>query len=267
MVLCKSEGCDAMAKRNKEMCEECLELEIIPHKKMGKDIPKSNNANTGDVSLSDVMAAITAMRERDLVSLKQELNDRIDQFERNITESVKTLVREEIGAFKQEIKDDVGILQKKIETLEEKTASMNTGPDISRNIVIRNLPYEEEEDIETKVNLIFDDGLQISELKVESADRKPSYNGKPGVVVATMKSKADRKKLFEEKKKLWIKPGFENVMINPDKTYEERRSEANMNALIKAVGNDKLSMRGGRVLFQADRPNPGNQVHVDGVRT
>ena len=71
------------------------------------------------------------------------------------------------------------------------------------NIVVRKLPVTVNENLDNKINALIKDGLKIRDIVVKSAERKQSYNESvPGVVVATLSSLNDKKRLIVAKASL-----------------------------------------------------------------
>ena len=53
-----------------------------------------------------------------------------------------------------------------------------------------------------KVNSLIRDGLKLKDIKVLKAERKGSYHGKPGVIIASIETAEQKGKLMETKKEL-----------------------------------------------------------------
>ena len=86
-------------------------------------------------------------------------------------------------------------------------------------------------------------------MKVTSADRKPAYNGRDNdVIVAKCSSIEDRSTIMEAKSLLRDAEHYLHIRIYPDKPKWQRVHEANMRVLVKTLGNDKVTLRGYRVL-------------------
>ena len=83
-----------------------------------------------------------------------------------------------------------------IEDINDKNSSLrieapHSQPDLTRNLIISNLPETSIERMESKVNALFRDGLKINGVSVESVERKVSR-----VVVVKIKSMSDKKTLW-----------------------------------------------------------------------
>ena len=113
---------------------------------------------------------------------------------------IKKDVDDQISDFKDSIRAEVTA---DIEDLNEKIDSLRldspvSQPDLSRNLIIRNLSETSNERIETNVNTMFRDGLKIRDVSALSAERKVPQEGSrnPGVVIVTMKSADEKKKVM-----------------------------------------------------------------------
>ena len=104
-------------------------------------------------------------------------------------------------SIKTERAADLDDIREEIRTFQHASDSVSSrAKDLSLNIVISNLPENQNENIKNKVNALFRDGLRLSEIFVSDAERKQSHNtSKPGVVIAKMKSKDAKQLVMKEK--------------------------------------------------------------------
>ena len=65
------------------------------------------------------------------------------------------------------------------------------------NFIVRNLNNREGENVRNRVNGLIKDGLHNNDVNIVSAVRKTSRNRKPGVIVATCRSKQDLGKVLK----------------------------------------------------------------------
>ena len=170
---------------------------------------------------------------------------------------IKKDVDAQIESVKDEIAVDIAEIHEKLETINLERPSSQ--PDISRNIVIRNLPQSSNERIDTKVNGLLRDGLKLGNITVGSAERKGTHESsdKPGVVVATLKSSEDKKKVMTNKNKLKNSRQYSGVYINHDQSRDERLFADNFRAILSAVknGDTNLTLRGARVIRTGSSPH------------
>ena len=160
--------------------------------------------------------------------------NRIQKDVDNQISSFKDSFRAEVAADIEDINDRIGSLR---------TEGSTSQPDLSRNIIVRNLPETTFERIESKVHALFRDGLKINDITVDSAERKvpQESSDKPGVVVVTMKSKEDKKKVMSVKRKLKDHRQYSKVYIDQDKTKAERLMGSNCRAILSAVKQGALT--------------------------
>ncbi len=139
-------------------------------------------------------------------SLEKSLISSLDQ---RISEAVGAAVKQEIGTVKADFDKKWTDVAKRLDnmegewrnykqTVENKIANLtkqqqnDDGVDKTVTLVICNLPEEAGEAVVDKVNVLIKDGVELEDVKVESAERKNSYRDNiPGVVIATCKSQDD----------------------------------------------------------------------------
>ena len=112
------------------------------------------------------------------------------------------------------------------------------------NIILRNVPERKNEAICDTVNAILKDGLRLRDVSVTKAERLyiqnsekgnkgKDRNTKPGVIVASLRNKDDKRKVTENKKKLNdSRNRHECVFIHSDQSREERLQRSNLKTLI-----------------------------------
>ena len=117
------------------------------------------------------------------------------------------------------------------------------------NIVLHRLPNTNNENIVTKVNNVLKEGLKLRNVSVETAERKKSYKQSvPGVVVATLRSAEDKKAVMVNKRKLAASLIYKEVIITHDKSHQQRIQEANLRTLAAVIGDNKLAVKGSRLV-------------------
>lgn len=212
----------------------------------------------------------------DVHSMFSDMNSRIDKLESGLEQRISKKVAQlldkrvnaevsrikkdvdaQIDSVKDEIAVDIAEIHEKLDSLKLERPSVQ--PDLSSNIVIRNLPQSSNERIDTKVNGLFRDGLKLGNITLETAERKETRESinKPGVVVATLKSVEDNEKVMTAKNKLKNSRQFSRVYINHDQSRDERLFADNFRAILSAVkkGNTNLTLRGARVIRTGSSPH------------
>jgi hypothetical protein len=277
MVQCISEACEGKAKRNKEFCEECLELDIIPHNNHSKmDTAKTGQLvceKCGDqqkatrkgkkicVKCEDSMdmsqtTSKSSAHTDDAVDIAQKLTDFTKSFDqkfeglkRSMTEdihnAIEAAVSKQIDKLRVEMKKDIGNLTKRVTAVEtcqknmekeqvsltnKQTTLESDVSDLKQKsvreddkallIVIRRLPEREDENVLELVNSLISDGIKLTDVKVTEAERKQSYHdSQPGLVIAKCASMDDKRQIMSNKKGLRQNEQYQNVMIDPPKTF------------------------------------------------
>ncbi len=185
-----------------------------------------------------------------------EIDVRVDTAEKKAkfaverVESVKSEVNEKVDSHLQLLKSEMSQLKKDQEAIRPKHVSREL------NIVIRNLPEGQAENIVNKANALLKDGLKLKDIAVSSAVRKESFNRRyPGVVIATCRSADDKKEIMSAKKILKDSRSFRDVYIMQDLSPEQRSQTANLKTIAAAIGGDRLEVRGHRIIQRREGSN------------
>ena len=208
----------------------------------------------------------------DVRSMFSDLSDRIDRLESGLEQRISKKVAQlldkrvnaemsrikkdvdvHIDSVKDEISADIAEINERLKRIDNiKMDTPSPQPDISRNVIIHNLPESNSERIDSKVTGLLRDGLKLGSITVGSAERKVPQEGsnKPGVVVVTLKSIDDKKKIMSAKNKLKNHKRYSRVYINHDQSRSERLLADNFRAILSAVknGDTNLTLRGARVI-------------------
>lgn len=234
--------------------------------------------NDGDPSVKQLIAKMSS----DMHMMFTCLTERIEKLESGLEQRIATKVAQlldkrvnsELGRIKHDIEarldtfkdtlkeefgDEIEEIHKKIDTLPAHTAHTEVGkPDLSRNVVIRNLPETVNENISDKVDILIKNGLKVNSVNVAFAERKSAgSSNKPGVVVATFHSAEDKLTVMKNKPKLKGDNMYGNVYINHDMSIDDRRTSYNLRTIVDAVnrGERSLSIQGTRVINSRSRYN------------
>ena len=192
---------------------------------------------SAETSLEQLIAKLST-NARDMFS---DLSNRIDRLETGLEQRIskkvvqlldkrvnaemsrtKKDVDAQIESVKDEISADIAEINETIGNIKLETPSPQ--PDLSRNIIIRNLPESSSKRIGSKVNSLFRDGLKLNDITVDSAERKVPQedSNKPGVVVFTLKSTGDKKEVMSAKNKLKNHKQYSRVYIKHDQSRSDR---------------------------------------------
>lgn len=241
---------------NQVLCNDCFQKSSASTLTSGEGSQvESTQAMAVNSPDSQILGAIMDMESR--------LSSRMESLERRLSEKFKSFVEAEISTFKLELEQQVGELKERISILE--TARQDPTPtkvnfenDLSRSLVVLNFP-ESNADGSTseRLNSLINEHLNLPEVVIKNARRIRPKGDKPGVVFVETCSKKDRDLILQNKSKLKNISGLENVFIQQQRPKHERVTYANMKEIIKALGKDKLSMKGNRVVRSG--PSDANQ--------
>lgn len=240
------EVCQTPVKGRNKLCKKCQD-------------EKDNDVNTtrsGELSLNDILTSINQMEKR--------LESRIDRIEETISEKIKNIVHQEISSFKDKVETEIQTLKDQVKELQSQSESSSASDEKPLCIVVRNLPVADEEGDEdqgplmAQVNKLIEDGVQLDDVEVESAERKKSYRDDvPGVVIAQCKSRVDKELIMENKSNLQNSDEYSEVRIFHHKTPAQLQLESSLRTIVSTVGADKLKMKGSRVVRKSGEQ--GNQ--------
>ena len=117
-----------------------------------------------------------------------------------------------------------------------------------------NLLETDRETILNKVNALIKDGLHLNGVKALTADRKKSYKeGKQGVIVVTLQSAGDKRKIMDKKRELKNSRNFKDIFIENDLSKNQRMLNMNLRNIVNAIGENKLEIRRGRIQLRSSR--------------
>lgn len=228
-----------------------------------------SSGSTADLGYSPQVPETSAgerVSDRDvLLEAILDVRRSISRLEDSLTDRIRCVVVEEMCNMRESVQEELQVLKERICAIEDTTATPCTHawePDLSCNIVIRNLPEGKNENIVPKVNGLLKDGLKLSGVTVDSAERKKSFRRDiPGIVVATCRNRDDLSTVMKAKAKLADSRNFREVGIGRDKSKTERLYEANLRTLAKTIGQGRLQVRGDRLV-----PTGSHSNHESGQR-
>ncbi len=127
----------------------------------------------------------------------------------------------------------------------------------SKRIVTKNQPESESESTKDRVSKLFIDvlGLTNDDIKIESTVRQGDRQAKRSyarVIVATMKSMEEVRKIMKKKSQFKDKEQFQKVYTDYDIPAHECKAENYMRTLVKTLAKDKLRVKGGKVCQKDD---------------
>ena len=114
---------------------------------------------------------------------------------------------------------------------------------------------------------LFTEGLNMSRIGPFTVECKETKFRRPGVVIVTCKTKANRDEILSAKKRLPFSRQYSDIFINPDMSLQQRMESENMRILVKALHsvNPDLSVRGSMIVDFSARPRPSecNKAYHD----
>lgn len=167
-----------------------------------------------------------------------------------IQESIQAAIAAEVDKVRVELKSEINDLKDRLITLENKPDPVITDTPETTNIVVMGLAQGQNENIRNKVNAVLREGLKLKDVSVLSGERKKSRTeGKPGVVIAKCKNKAEWEMIMKNKSKLNESRQYKSVRIERYKTGEQLRHESDLRLLLQnSSAKDKLQIRGGHLV-------------------
>jgi DNA-binding protein H-NS len=257
-------------KGNDCVIREYNEENIGARRQTSEDIPGNTN--------SDFNIDWLIQLSKDVRKIHENMNSRLDLLQEHISDTEKRLTEKitdkltkmfdkrlssetaklrkeidnKIGDIRKEVIDDISQLNEKIEdfSLREIENIQRGNKQIECNVVVRNLPYHESENLERKVEDLLHKGLKLRDVSVEKVERKDQFNNKPGVVIVKCKDTNDKKKILSAKSVFKDDDKFRSDFISSEQTKEDRVMAANMHTFVNAIkeGTSNLSVRGTRVI-------------------
>ena len=268
---------------------DCIELEDLTdtnrsHLKARRSLSKNAKQNAVvteadvHVSATPTVQQLFAKLSSDMNMMFMSVNERLDKIDAGLEQRIATKVGQVLDkrvnsemnkikkdfdsrledfrqSLRAEVAADLDDIRDELNSREPSTQNVQQVRDISLNIVIRNLPESHNENTKTRVNSLFRDGLRLSDVTVEEADRKQSHSdSKPGVIIARMKNKQEKQRVMKEKSRLKDSRQFAKVFIHHDQHTSERSVSNNFRRIVRAMksNSSNLSMRGARIIYDRD---------------
>ncbi len=84
---------------------------------------------------------------------------------------------------------------------------------------------------------------------MSSAEKKDNFaEGIEGVIISKFASEDECKTVLKKKATLRGKDSYNKVYIEPERTMQERDNLFNLRSIMKAVENEKIQLRGNRIV-------------------
>ena len=245
--------------KNKKKHKKHSELKEMAEAKM-EEVNKVDNMDNRQLltEMKSMMSEqMTKQIEEVNKSIKSMFAIQINEMKKSFEKTIADAMKLECEKMKEALNADVDNLTERLTALENKPAPTYaalagaSSSGIEKNIVLRNVPQEDGEDVMEKVQSVLKDGCQVENVNIEAVSRKKNRNkDKPGVIVATLENKEQQQLVMANKSKLNQQDNaHHNVFIHEDVSYEKRITSQNWKTFIKASHmDDKLEVKGNRVV-------------------
>ncbi|WAR08689.1 LOW QUALITY PROTEIN: hypothetical protein MAR_018647 [Mya arenaria] len=193
----------------------------------------------------DKLEATLEQRESSKVSqlLDKRINSELNRIRRDVDDRMDVFKE----TMRVDVSEEITELKAKVDSLADNRPA--SGNDIFRNIIIRGLAEIQNENTSKHAK----DILKLHGITCESAEHKTSTNQfNPAIIVARVRSIEDKRKVMLKKPELQRNPHFNKVFIDHDLSYADRFMSRHFRAVLKALNNQGLTMKGSRVIRSRD---------------
>ena len=125
---------------------------------------------------------------------------------------------------------------------------------------MRNLREREAENIVDRVNNVIG-YLKVRAEVVEAVRKESKSSSKPGIVIATLRTKEEKKQIMRAKNGLKNSSRYKNVYIEHDIPSYHRKIRNNLHRIVTTLGQEKLEIRGSRVYKSEQSRSYGEGSH------
>jgi hypothetical protein len=113
--------------------------------------------------------------------------------------------------------------------------------DISRNIVLRNVPETPRENVKDRVYEVLQKGLQLQKVEIVKAVRLKSFSDTAtGVIIATCQTMGDKMAILKKKPELSKSKQYYKIMIHSDKPKSERIIDNKLRSINRTLKEHNL---------------------------
>ena len=234
--------------QTKVLIEQSVESKLGP---INSDIEKlRENVNSIQSEVTELCVIKNKMSEMD--SQAQSVKDQINELEHDVKHFKDITSRLDSGSgteFRQAEFDSMRDRLKNLEKIQHSPQQLGLHVEENVNIVVKNLPeiegsedidgcIEDQEATEGLVNDLLVNGLDLKDIAVVKAVRKPRWGSRPGVITATLASPSQKRTVLKEKNKLRSTEQYSTVYIEPELSLETRTQQRNTRTLLRAMGKE-----------------------------
>ena len=208
-----------------------------------------NMAGTQSLATLDSLMEAIHDSKKTLERLEMSINQRFTALEQSMMDKFKVTLQNGIGELRDELTGELETVKSRLSDLEVKTRDT---PEQSQKqtVVIKNLACGQEHGaVTTKVNELLNDGLELHNIEIEDVVKKASpREGVEGMVFVKFKTEDDFRSVLRKKRFLKDKEPYSKVFIEPERSKQEQDAVTSLRSIVKAVGGDKLQVRGTRIV-------------------
>ena len=190
---------------------------------------------------------------------------------------IEDTLTEKINELRIYVDEEVARVSSRVDALEQITREMSIDKEKAclfepeTTVVAINLPFQEDEDLDEKVDSMIHRDMALSVPILRTTRLKPAQPrstrfgdvSKPGLVKIQFRSVDDKVKVLREKKRLSTTHDYKHVYLRSSKHHTERIAEANFKTMLDLlpgdIGKNYLMSGNGRLVKRDPRQfNPTN---------
>ena len=199
---------------------------------------------------------------------KNDFKKKIDNQSKSINkleQSIKSTIQLEIKGLQTYIDQEISIMVNRMKDLESRIAKIeekqedNDLYNYDTTVIISNMPYEQGEDLNLKVDTLLRNGLHVTGLNVVRVLRLNSHNRHPGLVKVQLASLNEKIKLLKSKGNLAHSDAYRKIFIRSSKPHGERIAEHNLRTImsfIPGLNKDYRLTGNGKLIMKSDGQPP-----------
>ena len=200
------------------------------------------------------------------ISVRKDMDNELSKVRKQVKDAEKDIVKVKetiMPTMNECLGDELDELRNRVRQLEEVHRGNNANAEHEKepsdalkdkNIIIRNFPERENEDVKHRVKNMIRDCLKQKNITVMSAERLVSRNSSaPSIVKVTLDSKESKQSVMKNKHRLKDSSRYRHAFIEHDIPATQRRINANFRTLLHALGDNNLHLRGSRISSRQER--------------
>jgi len=224
------------------------------------------------VTLANAIHRLSDQMRDSIGDLSARIGNLESSLEAKIKKHVQSAINPEISKIKKDFNAEIRDIKSNIDDIaracainseaRESCPHTDSGDNArALNLIIRNLPQSETESdnsVKEDVDKLIKDGLKLRVRVVNVVRKQPRHHGDNGVVILTCRNQEDKAAIMKAKATLRNNRAYSRVYIEYDMTYDERNNVTNLKTIAKVIGNDKVFVRGNKLVPRDHRRNDSN---------